>query len=198
MAKSEKTKELEAAIWKATIKQGVFGCFEVTIGWYGHERVDYMTYDTNGTFRCYELKVSVSDFHSKHHNTFVGHLNYYVLTPELYDKVKDEIPPYVGVFTLNKCGGAYCAKRATRQKPTTDIQVLKDSFIRSLFREVEKNYQAANAQYVTGLKSRIAYLEKEVHRANQRTFDLEREVARLYGYRWRHPKNPENTDDEGL
>lgn len=194
MAKSEKTLQLEDAIWRATIRQGTFGCFEVTIGWFGHERVDYMTYDTKGDIRCFELKVSVSDFHSKHHNTFVGHLNYYVLTKDVYDKVKSEIPPGIGVYLLSQHGDAYCAKRATRQKPTEDIQVLKDSFIRSLFREVQKNYQAADTKYITGLKSRIAYLEKEVNRANQRTHEVESEAMRLYGYRWRHP---EDKQDEG-
>mgnify|MGYP000163993137 CR=1 FL=1 len=54
--KTEETKRLERAIWKATNKQGVFGCFEVTIGWFGKERVDYMTYDTKGVFRCYESR----------------------------------------------------------------------------------------------------------------------------------------------
>lgn len=195
MAKSEKTLQLEDAIWRATIRQGTFGCFEVTIGWFGHERVDYMTYDTKGDIKCFELKVSVSDFHSKHHNTFVGHLNYYVLTKDVYNKVKSEIPPGIGVYLLSQHGDAYCAKRATRRKPTEDTQVLKDSFIRSLFREVQKNYQAADTKYVTGLKSRIAYLEKEVHRANQRTHDVEAEAMRLYGYRWRHPEGRQ--DDEG-
>lgn len=46
MAKTEVTKQLEDAIYKETSKQGTFGCFEVTIGWYGDERVDYMTYNT--------------------------------------------------------------------------------------------------------------------------------------------------------
>ena len=50
--KTEETKRLEMAIWNATNKQGVFGCFEVTIGWFGKERVDYMTFDTKGDFRC--------------------------------------------------------------------------------------------------------------------------------------------------
>jgi len=46
--KTELTIQLERDIWSATVKQGVFGCFEVTIGWFGKERVDYITYDTNG------------------------------------------------------------------------------------------------------------------------------------------------------
>jgi hypothetical protein len=37
MAKTEQTLALEREIRKATVKQGVFGCFEVTIGWFGNE-----------------------------------------------------------------------------------------------------------------------------------------------------------------
>lgn len=62
MAKSEMTKKLEREIWKATNKTGVFGCFEVTIGFNGNERVDFLTYDTKGIWRCYEIKVSKKIF----------------------------------------------------------------------------------------------------------------------------------------
>lgn len=84
MAKSEATLKLEDDIRAATLKMGVFGCLEVTIGFGGKERVDYMTYDTQGIFRCYEIKVTKSDFHSKHSNSFVGHYNYYVLIMYLH------------------------------------------------------------------------------------------------------------------
>ncbi len=85
IAKTELTLTLEREIWRATNKQGVFGCFEVTIGWFGNERVDYLTYDTKGTWRCYEIKISKTDFRSKAKNTFIGHYNYYVMPQELYE-----------------------------------------------------------------------------------------------------------------
>lgn len=72
-------------------KARFIGCFEVTIGWYGKERVDYITYDTKGIWRCYEIKVSKSDFHSKAKKTFIGHYNYFVVTRELYNEIKNEI-----------------------------------------------------------------------------------------------------------
>jgi len=62
--KTEETNKLEKEIYNATSNRSTFGCFEVTIGWYGKERVDYMTYNTKGEFRCYEIKVSLSDFKS--------------------------------------------------------------------------------------------------------------------------------------
>lgn len=48
--KTDLTLKLEREIWLATVKQGVFGCYEVTIGQYGRERVDFMTMDTKGIF----------------------------------------------------------------------------------------------------------------------------------------------------
>ena len=53
--KTAETVALEKAIRRATYKMGTFGCYEVTIGYGGKERVDYMTYDTKGIFRCYEV-----------------------------------------------------------------------------------------------------------------------------------------------
>lgn len=66
--KTQLTLEIEQAIYEHTKNMGVFCCFEVTLGWYGKERVDYLTYDTSNTWRCYEIKVSKSDFLFKRSN----------------------------------------------------------------------------------------------------------------------------------
>lgn len=187
MSKTELTKSLEKSIWNATNKMGTFGCFEVTIGWFGKERVDYMTYDTKGIFRCYEIKVSESDFRSNNHNTFVGHLNYYVLTSELYDKVKFDIPKGIGVFLPNT-SGMYCEKRATKRECEVDEQVLKNSLIRSLSRDVQKYIKSSDDDYVNGVNRRIAQLNKQAHQKYQDYLDLLSEVQEIYGYNWRHPE----------
>ncbi len=133
--KSSLTEKLEKKIYKNTKKQGVFGCFEVTIGWFGSERVDYLTYDTKGIWRCYEIKSTLADFKNKNAKiTFVGHYNYYVMPQELYDAVKDEIPKHVGVYTESN----YCCKKAKKQELGVDEEILKNSLIRSLSREVDK------------------------------------------------------------
>ena len=155
MAKTTETKKLELAIFKATNKQGVFGCFEVTIGWDGKERVDYLTYDTNGVWRCYEIKVSKSDFYSKAKKTFVGNYNYFVMTKELYEIVKDEIPSHIGVY-IEDC----LIKRAKKQELLVSEETLKNSLIRSLSRENSKSINADNKEYLTELKNKISTLEK--------------------------------------
>jgi hypothetical protein len=152
--KTKKTLKLEQDIYNATKKVGVFGCFEVTIGFFGKERVDYMTYDTKGIFRCYEIKVSKSDFHSNAKLSFVGHYNYYVLTRKLYEEVKDEIPDWVGVYV-----GENLVKSPKKQDIDEKVykyrrtingrsseltipykEMLKESIIRSLYRDANKWY----------------------------------------------------------
>lgn len=187
MAKSEATLKLENDIKAATLKMGVFGCLEVTIGFGGKERVDYMTYDTQNVFRCYEIKVTKSDFHSKHSNSFVGNYNYYVLTPELYEQVKDEIPDYVGCYV-----GQTCVKKAKRQniedrktivksELVPHTEVLKDSIIRSLYRDSQKLHRTKNKAYIDRMRCQLLQQEKEVsyHRSMYRT--LYNNVRQLIG-----------------
>lgn len=164
MAKTDTTLALEKALWRATNKQGIFGCFEVTIGWFGKERVDYMTRDIKGDFRCYEIKVSVSDFHSKSANTFVGDLNYYVMTKDLYNKVIDEIPKGIGVLLAdpdNKHAEAYIVRRATRQPLKIERSVLIDSIIRSLSRDADKYYAKMDSDIAKEYEKKLAEVRRE-------------------------------------
>lgn len=156
MAKTEVTTEMERQIYAATKKQGVFGCFEVTIGWFGKERVDYLTLDTKGIWRCYEVKVSVSDFRSKARKTFCGHYNYYVMPRELYEKVKAEIPSHIGVYI-----GGWLEKRAKKQDLTVEEDILKASLIRSLSREADKLIKSDNPSTVESLQRQIRYERKQ-------------------------------------
>ena len=177
--KTKKTVELERAIWKATQNQGTFGCLEVTIGWFGKERVDYMTYNTKGEFRCYEIKVTKSDFRSKAHNTFLGHYNYYVLTPELYDEVKNEIPPHIGVYV-----GGTLAKKARRQELGTDEKTLKDSMIRSLCRDVAKQINSGNPTLIEIYKREVAAAQKDAKWWEKAYTGTMQEVLLRYGSDW--------------
>jgi hypothetical protein len=178
MAKSEETLKLEREIWNATRKQGVFGCFEVTIGWFGKERVDYMTYDTNHIFRCYEIKVSKADFRSKAHNTFLGHYNYYVMPLELYNEVAKEIPDGIGVYCGDKC-----VKRP-KMRVCINAETLKDSLLRSLHREAEKIIKSETPSIVEALTRRAKQAEQEANNYRRMYWDLQREVQAKYGTRW--------------
>jgi hypothetical protein len=179
IAKTDLTIELERQIWTATAKQGVFGCFEVTIGWFGEERVDYITYDTKGIWRCYEIKVSKSDFYSKAKKTFVGHFNYYVMPNELYEEIKEDIPKHIGVYI-----GNYSIKKAKKQQLTVDEEVLKDSMIRSLSREFSKQFRSGNPNVIDSLNRQINRIKKEKDEYYRKYWDLLRRVQAKFGTRW--------------
>lgn len=179
ISKTELTLELEKSLYFKTSKQGVFGCFEMTIGFYGNERVDYITYDTKGIWRCYEIKVSKSDFHSKASKTFVGNYNYYVMPRELYEEVKNEIPKHIGVHT-----SGCCIKNAKKQELQVDEQILKDSLIRSLYRDSEKLYKSENIKYINKLKKQISKHEKETKEWKKYYNDLFKRIVELYGINW--------------
>ncbi|PLR99534.1 hypothetical protein [Bacillus sp. T33-2] len=179
IAKTELTIELERKIWEATNKQGTFGCFEVTIGWFGEERVDYITYDTKGIWRCCEIKVSKADFYSKAKKTFVGHFNYFVMPKELYEEVKEDIPAHVGVYI-----GNYSIKKAKKQYLTVDEQVLKDSLIRSLSREFSKQYKSGNPNVIDNMNRQINRHQAEAKRYKGYYYELTNKLFRKYGRNW--------------
>lgn len=151
----------------------------MTLGWFGKERVDYITYDTKGMWRCYEIKASKSDFHSKAKKTFVGRYNYYVLTKQLYDEVKDEIPNHVGVYVAGDL-----IKRAKKQNLSVDEQILKNSMIRSLYREAEKILKSNEPSIIESMQRQINYKENMYKEYYHKYWDLLRKVQGKYGTNW--------------
>lgn len=109
----------------------------------GIEIVDFLTYERNtDTFRCYEIKVSVSDLKSKCAKSFYGHYNYLVVSTDLYRELGDEInsyiPEYVGIMVYGE-GALKSYKKAKKQMLTDEtVEVLKASLIRSLFYKAYK------------------------------------------------------------
>ena len=99
--KTELTKEIEKRLFCDFETLGQYLVLECQIGFYGGDldRVDAISYNSSKKeITCFEIKVSVVDFYSKAKLSFVGNRNYYVLTEDVYEKVKDEIPYGIGVY----------------------------------------------------------------------------------------------------
>lgn len=170
MAKTEKTKFIESALWKANLKMGTYGCFEVTIGvgWSDSGIVDFITYDSQGEFRCYEIKVSKADFKSKAKTSFEGDFNYYVMPSELYEelrvsaekeadktqwgKSRDNSKAFneqlknwgVGLITVSDRGNLFVQVKPKRKHlKATQRSNLLESIVRSQARELQKFYKIA-------------------------------------------------------
>lgn len=170
------TLDLEKSIRQLTAKIGVYGCFEVTIGVGGKERVDYMTYDTSGMRRCYEIKASKADFYSKAKKSFIGNYNYYVMPLSVYKSVHEDIPEGIGVYI-----GSNNVKRARKQSLEVSEEILKDSMIRSLYRDSNKLYLTENEHYIDRLKREAERSKRDVSRMSNNYYELRNAVEDKFG-----------------
>jgi hypothetical protein len=144
--KTELTKDIERAIYSASgaDKLGFYGCFEVSFGaGYGDQYCDFVTMASDNIFRCYEIKITASDFRSKSKLSFVGDYNYFVMPTELYEAVRTDIPWGIGVY-LYKNGKCYSEKKARKRIVTIGQRVdLMYGMIRSLSRYTTKIVKGA-------------------------------------------------------
>lgn len=156
--KTPLTTQIEHDLYYHTTKMGVYGCFEVTIGFNGKERVDYMTYDTKGIFRCYEIKVSKADFHSKAKLSFCGNYNYLVIPAELYQKIEADVPPDIGII-IYQGNSWFDTARKSKHRVCENPEMLKDSLIRSLARDARRLMESEDVEKTKKLKASLAKTE---------------------------------------
>ncbi|MQS89842.1 hypothetical protein [Companilactobacillus mishanensis] len=154
--KTKLTRNLESTLYQYCYEQGAYVVEEVSMP-DKKGIVDTLSYqqlpDGQIEWRCYELKVTKNDFHSKAKLSFIGNYNYFVLTQKLFEEVKDEIPNHIGVLiyrafdkkavelapqTLRAPGFLTVAKKAQYQDLQVDEKGLTSHFVASLFREVDK------------------------------------------------------------
>jgi hydrogenase maturation factor HypE len=91
------------------------------------------------------------------------------MTRELYEQVKDEIPKHIGVYV-----GCINVKRARKQELGSDEQILKNSMIRSLYREAEKVIKSENPNIIESMRRLINYYKKRSKEFEQKYWELMR------------------------
>lgn len=148
-------KRIETIVIEKVLQQSLFGSnpklakeygtTEVTVDFQrngnGRELVDFMSYDAKkDDFRCYEIKVTMQDFHSKAKKSWCGNYNYLVLSKDLYEEKPldwwiGEIPTGVGVIVVNTSTTEKRTVVNPRKRTISEDmkEVLKQSLIRTLF-----------------------------------------------------------------
>lgn len=177
MAKSQATLDLEHALNALSRKKREYGCEEVTIGFHseghGDEIVDYMTMDSKDVFRCYELKVTLSDLKTDNKKSFYGDYNYLVVSESLYARNPswgNYIPPYAGILSGTKLSVRRQAKKKTIDDQTREM--LKSSLIRSVFWKYENYRDASDLNKYRSLEKQLQETQEElvqIRRQDERT-----------------------------
>ena len=173
MSKRKETLEIEDKLYYMCHKKRIYGCEEVTIGFvnsgYGNEIVDFITMDSKGILKCYEIKVTLSDLKSKAKKSWFGHYNYLFVTEELYKKIygklEEFIPDYVGVAIpcLSSWSCGVEIRRTARKQDISKEQelMLKESMVRSMSYKIQKYRNASDVQEFLNAKRKLDVLKKE-------------------------------------
>lgn len=165
---------------------GYYGCEEVTIGFanngHGNEIVDFMSMDSKGTIRCYEIKVTMADLKSHAKLSFFGHYNYLVIGGELLNKidnVKLLIPKEIGILDNN-----LSAIRRPKLKGihTTTETMLKESLIRSMYHKMNKYRKSQDTEEYKKLESKVKRVERERKQIYKQYQDLTNDIWKYEHY----------------
>lgn len=110
------------------------------------EIVDILLWESNSKiWRCFEIKISLSDFKSSSAKTFVGNYNYYLIPDTLLNKVENLVPKNIGIYVYKTIepkykyeSRIYCYKRAKKQELQCTSDEIYYAMIKSLYREMNK------------------------------------------------------------
>lgn len=189
MAKREETIELEQALKDDTKERYRYGCEEITIGFkhmgLGNEIVDFMTMDSYGVMRCYEIKISLSDLKSKAKKSWYGNYNYLVISDDLYaelgkEYLMEQIPSSVGILVgkeLKEVSESNYIEIKQEQK-----QMLQESMVRSLYWKLMNSYNSTDIVYMRNLTNKVKRLQKTVDKLKNRAEEAEYLLAKEWGY----------------
>jgi len=191
MSKRKETLEIENKLHYMCQQRRIYGCEEVTIGFYsnghGNEIVDFCTMDSKGILRCYEIKVTLSDLKSKAKKSWYGHYNYLFVTKDLYNKIYDNldtyIPKYVGVAV--PCSelwseGVEIVRNAKKQDLTIEQEtMLKESMVRSMSYKLQKYREATDLSAISKLKSELRAADKDAKQYSEDAHRLRFTISRL-------------------
>lgn len=190
MAKTKETLDLESLLFEYNRFNGFFCIFECTIGFGGGGRVDCIAIDTRSCIRAYELKVTKSDFHSKHGHNFVGNLNYYIMPRKLYNEVQNEIPNGIGVMCPNNDNTSLeIIKKSKRVELKQSLHNMELYMIRSLFREYEKTIASENKAILNAYERDKRRLMRERDKYYNMLVTLNKNIHKYLGNKYKDFRN---------
>lgn len=164
--KRVETLGIENILSKNCEEKRIYGCEEVTIGFVGkgrgNEIVDFMSMDSKGIIKCYEIKVTLQDLKSGAAKSWYGNYNYLVVGYNLMqqkDKWIETISKSIGIMYFSG-SELHSFRKAVRNEIDTDTSMmLKESLLRSLYYKMKKYKDSSDLEKTKRLQKRISDAE---------------------------------------
>lgn len=193
--KREETLMIERFLQEETHKKVLYGCEEVTIGFHnnghGNEIVDFMSMDSKGIIKCYEIKISLQDLKSDAKKSWYGNYNYLVVTEKLYQEVTDWsvfLPAGTGLVLASEKTKGFSLRsviKARKQNISAETSMmLKESLVRSIYYKMEKYKSYGDEQEFKMLKKKLRIKQKEYDYLKERYItmrNLEHKLSQCIG-----------------
>ena len=206
MAKTAETIAIENSLKKETKEKRIYGCEEVTIGFHGRcrgkEIADFVTMDSKGILRCYEIKVTIQDFKSSAAKSWYGHYNYLVIGQELYqnhyDYIKEHTPAHVGILVgADLISVRKCKRVDIPSEPSgPSAEEMKESLIRTMYWKYQKALEAADMDRMKKKDAEIRRLSKEVANYQKRASAAESKIVQYENFRSYNEQRDVDFDEE--
>ena len=155
------TKEIENIAYNYLWKKGWYGVFEVAIprtivNKYHRERVDFLTYETTGVYRAYEIKRDKNDFYSGCAWSWIGNYNYFIMPNSLYADVKKDIPKDIGVWVVYDFSKKMeCVKKPKRRDLLCAPADMQFAMLQAMSREYKKYRKILEKESIKTRSKRI-------------------------------------------
>jgi hypothetical protein len=162
------TKEIEHIAYKHFWRKGWYGVFEVAvpraiINKYHRERVDFLTYETTGIYRAYEIKRDKADFYSGCAWSWIGNYNYFIMPYKLYIEVEKDIPKDIGVWVVREHSkNMECVKKPKKRELLCSSIDMQFAILQALSREYKKYRNILQKQDNRKSKSNNKNKQKEI------------------------------------
>ena len=92
-------------------------------------------YDVGMMVTCFEVKITLSDFHSKNGHNFHGNENYYCVPKELVPKIESLIPDDVGILAYYEGKSTFGLRKV---KPSGWRDITDESKVQLLYNAMKK------------------------------------------------------------
>ena len=206
MSKTKETIAIENSLKKETKEKRIYGCEEVTIGFPGSGRgkeiADFVTMDSKGTIRCYEIKVTIQDFKSSAAKSWYGHYNYLVIGQELYqnhyDYIKDHTPAHIGILVgADLISVRKCKRVDIPSEPSgPSAEEMKESLVRTMYWKYQKALEAADMDRMKKKDAEICRLSKEAADYKKRACAAESKIIQYENFRSYNEQRDVDFDEE--
>lgn len=116
-----------------------------------------ITKDNVRCVACFEIKISIEDFHSPHGHNLIGNLNYYIVPKDIYNTISKEILDNIGIIVYEEHSDRFLIKKDAKYQEISESSY--NWFLQSIVNKITKK----TSKYIYSLENSIGELNSKLY-----------------------------------